>query len=190
MNKNKGQFFLDVFNNILDFNNSKVIVIFDTDGNIWFGLKDLLRILGYNSIINQINVFKINKKFIKYFSEIVVPHTFVLPYNFQKNTKFVNESGLYEVLSKSTKPLAKVFLNKYFTEIMPQIRKTGKYISNKNDMNKIQKLNEKIDNYKTELNYYDDKYKFAPSTHGYIYICEDNQVKNGIQIKCFTSLEI
>ena len=34
MNKNKEQFFLDVFNNILDFNNSKVIVIFDTDGNI------------------------------------------------------------------------------------------------------------------------------------------------------------
>jgi prophage antirepressor-like protein len=181
---NKEKFFLDVFNNILDFNNSKVIVIFDTNGNTWFGLKDLLKMLGYNSIINQINVLKINEKFIKYFSDIKVPHTFVIPCNFQKNTKFINESGLYEVLTKSAKPLAKTFLTKYLTEIMPQIRKTGKYISNKNDMNKIKKLNNKIDNYKTELNYYNDKYQFVPSTHGYIYICEDNQIKNGIKIKC------
>ena len=53
MNKNKEQFFLDVFNNILDFNNSKVIVIFDTDGNIWFGLKDLFNLLYRNNIYNE-----------------------------------------------------------------------------------------------------------------------------------------
>ena len=54
---------------------------------------------------------------------------------------------------------------------MPQIRKTGKYMLNENDMKKIKKLNDKIFNYKTELNYYNDKFKFEPSTHGYIYIC-------------------
>jgi hypothetical protein len=68
---------------------------------------------------------------------------------------------------------------------MPQIRKTGKYISDKNDMNKIKKLNDKIDNYKTELNYYNNKYKFIPSTNGYLYISEDNQIKNGRKIKCY-----
>ena len=31
-------------------------------------------------------------------------------------------------------------MDKYFKEIMPEIRKTGKYISNKNDMNEIKKL--------------------------------------------------
>jgi len=36
--------------------------------------------------------------------------------------------GLYQLLSNSTKPIAKLFMDKYFTEIMPQIRKTGKYI--------------------------------------------------------------
>ena len=35
------------------------------------------------------------------------------------------------------------------------------------------------------MNYYNDKYKFEPSTHGYIYICESIKIKNGIQIKCF-----
>jgi hypothetical protein len=68
---------------------------------------------------------------------------------------------------------------------MPQIRKTGKYISNKTDMNKIKKLNDKISNYKSELNYYDDKYNFEPSVNGYLYICEDSKVKNGVRIICY-----
>ena len=183
MNKNKEQFFLDVFNNILDFNNSKVIVIFDTDGNIWFGLKDLLKMLGYSPEKARYR-FKINIDYKKNFNKITIGRTQrSLP--LQPSTIFINESGLYQLLIKSTKPLAKLFLNKYFTEIMPQIRKTGKYISNEDDMNKINKLNDKIDNYKTELNYYNDKYKFEPSIHGYIYISEDNQIKNGIKIKCF-----
>lgn len=170
---------------ILDFNNNKVIVIFDVDGNIWFGLKDLLRMLGYNEINHTMIDMKINDISRKKFTNLKVMGSVTLPLNFQKNTIFINESGLYEVLSKSTKPLARVFLNKYFMEIMPQIRKTGKYISNKNDMDKIKKLNNKIDNYKTELNYYNDKYKFTPSTYGYIYICDNIQIKNGIKMKCF-----
>jgi hypothetical protein len=73
-------------------------------------------------------------------------------------------------------------MDKYFKEIMPEIRKTGKYISNKNDMNEIKKLNNKINNYKTELNYYDN-YKFEPSEYGYLYI--NNQTKDGNLIKCY-----
>jgi hypothetical protein len=68
---------------------------------------------------------------------------------------------------------------------MPTIRKTGNYISNKNDKTKINKLNVKLENYKTELNYYDDKYTFIPSVHGYFYINENNQIKNGVTIKCY-----
>jgi prophage antirepressor-like protein len=49
MEKSNGsKFFLDVFNNILDYNDSKVIVIFDSNGDIWFGLKDLFKMLGYS----------------------------------------------------------------------------------------------------------------------------------------------
>ena len=36
-------FFLDIFNNILDYNNNKVMIIFDGDGNIWFGLRDVMK---------------------------------------------------------------------------------------------------------------------------------------------------
>lgn len=181
---NNNKFFLDIFNNILDFNKNKVIIIFDEEGNIWFGLKDIMKMLGYTNIIKRINDMKINVKFKKKFEDLKVV-SFRTPPNFQKNTNFVNESGLYEILVKSIKPIAKIFLNKYLIEIMPEIRKTGKYVLNKTDMNKIEKLNDKIENYKKELNYYDDKYQFIPSKYGYLYINEDNQIKNGKNIKCY-----
>ena len=60
---------------------------------------------------------------------------------------------------------------------MPAKKGRKKTLNNK-------ELNDKINNYKTELNYYNDKYEFIPSAFGYIYICEDDQIKNGIKIKC------
>jgi len=140
--------------------------------------------LGYIDTKHGIDDIKIDLNYKKKFFDLRVVG-FNPPPNFQKNMYFVNESGLYQLLTISKKPLAKTFLTKYLTEIMPQIRKTGKYISNKNDMSKIKKLNDKIDNYKTELNYYNNKYQFVPSKFGYIYICEDVQIKNGVKIKCF-----
>ncbi len=66
-------------------------------------------------------------------------------------TKFINESGLYELLSKSTKPLARIFMDKYFTDIMPEIRKNGKYILNKQEMNKTKEINKKLTQENIEL---------------------------------------
>ena len=57
-----------------------------------------------------------------------------------------NESGLYEVLSISRKPLAKIFMNEYFTNIMPQIRESGRYIMNKTSKSKLDKINTKLNN--------------------------------------------
>jgi len=105
--------------------------------------------------------------------------------NFQKTTIFINESGLYEVLSLSTKPLAKTFMTKYFKEIMPEIRKSGKYIVNENDKKKIKKINEKLENYKQELTYYNEKYQFVPSKNGYFYIMSDTKIDNGKKTNCY-----
>jgi prophage antirepressor-like protein len=56
----------------------------------------------------------------------------------------INNNGLFYVLSKSKKSLARLFMNKYIEEIMPEITSTGKYISSKDDIYKIKKLNNKI----------------------------------------------
>ena len=86
------------------------------------------------------------------------------------NQIFVNEAGLYEVLLKSNKPLAEVFTYKLLSDIMPEIRKKGKYILKGYEKEKLDKMNKKLDNYEKELTYYYDKYDFTPSKNGYFYI--------------------
>ena len=59
-------FFLDIFNQLLKVNEDKIIIIFDSDGEVWFSLiklktlfsilfcpfalRDVYKVLGYNNI--------------------------------------------------------------------------------------------------------------------------------------------
>ncbi|MCI7352678.1 MAG: BRO family protein [[Actinobacillus] rossii] len=45
----------------------------------------------------------------------------------QRKTSFINEPNLYRIIFRSEKPIAKEFQNWVFEEVLPQIRKTGKY---------------------------------------------------------------
>lgn len=45
----------------------------------------------------------------------------------QGNTNFINESGLYTLILRSDKPEAKPFRKWITSEVIPTIRKTGKY---------------------------------------------------------------
>jgi len=178
-------FFMDIFNNILKYNDKEILIIFDKEGNDWFGLKSLLVILGYTANLNKITRININAKNINFYNKIKVYPWIDVPSNFQKNTKFINESGLYELLTKSNKALAKVFIHKYFTEIMPTIRKTGKYILGKEDKEQLDKLNNKLSNYKKELDYYSKKYNFEPSENGYFYIKIKKMIIDGKKVICY-----
>ena len=68
---------------------------------------------------------------------------------------------------------------------MPQIREKGEYIIKGPEKKKLDKLNNKIDNYKQELTYYYDKYDFEPSNNGYFYINDNIVIKKGIKTKCY-----
>jgi len=76
---------LDIFNNILDYNNNKVMIIFDVDGNIWFGLRDVMKMLGYVDILNIVNNMKINDDYRKKFIDLKGVLLTTPPCNFQKN---------------------------------------------------------------------------------------------------------
>ncbi len=137
-------FFLDIFNKLLKINEDSITIVFDIDGRIWFKFKDLLTALGYTSITKQLNVLNINKKNLIFYKKIQIPQSIGVSVNLHPKTIFINESGLYEVLSISRKPLAKVFMNEYFTKIMPQIRESGKYIMDETNKTKLNKLNTKL----------------------------------------------
>lgn len=137
-------FYLDVYNMILSVNKNNIFIIFDETGEIWFKLKDLLIALGYNDPKDAIKTLNINKKYTNKLSNIKVGGLYPPTFNIQPRSKMINNNGLFKLLSISKKDLAKKFMDKYIDEIMPEITKTGKYISSKKDMNKIKELSSKI----------------------------------------------
>lgn len=48
--KRTNMFFMEIFNDIMRINNNNIIIIYDVDGNIWFGLRDIIKCLGYSNI--------------------------------------------------------------------------------------------------------------------------------------------
>lgn len=48
----------------------------------------------------------------------------------KRKTSFINEPNLYRIIFRSEKPVAKEFQNWVFEEVLPQIRQTGQYSQN------------------------------------------------------------
>ena len=69
-----------------------------------------------------------------------------IPYNFQPDTILINEVGLDFILIKSNKKIAQDFIRKYVSDIMPEIRKTGKFILDNKSKKKLDKINNKLTN--------------------------------------------
>ena len=63
-----------------------------------------------------------------------------------QKTNFINEPTLYRVIFRSDKEEAKVFQKWVYEEVLPQIRKTGRYSKNNNDA-----INEMVSGYKRLL---------------------------------------
>ncbi len=125
MSLKNNSFFLDIFNKILKVNENEIIILFDKDNNIWFGLIDIIKVLKYSNYLKAILKLKINNNTIKKYIEIQggprgapCEFTQTMLKGIHPTKKFINEQGLYELLSKSSKPLAKVFMDEYFTNII------------------------------------------------------------------------
>ena len=101
----------------------------DDNKKLWFKGKDCATILEYDNTKKAINDH-VNKEYILNYEDLLCTikgnETLHLVGN-QKNTKWINESGLYQLATKSKMPLAKKFQKWIFEEVLPQIRRTGKY---------------------------------------------------------------
>jgi prophage antirepressor-like protein len=164
---------IDVFENLLKYNNKEVFIVLDVNNEIWFKMKDILKILEYSSIKKAIYKLNIDKKFkLKYKYIKMYPSRDTLKnLSYHPSTIFINEAGLYQLLSNSIKPMASKFRDELFTTILPSIRKTGIYKLKSSDNKKLRKLNKK---FKEEINYYEDKHIYKPTNNSYIYILKKN----------------
>lgn len=94
------------------------------DGNPWFSGKDVAEALGYENTKDAIkkHVFDEDKSVFQrsQFATLEIPN---------RGMTFVNESGLYSLIFGSKLDSAKQFKRWVTSEVLPAIRKTGKYVA-------------------------------------------------------------
>ncbi|ECU0900810.1 hypothetical protein DMH99_08245 [Salmonella enterica] len=108
------------------------------DGEPWFCLKDVCEIL---SIANPRDLMA------KQLGKEGVDKIYIPTESGKQNITFINEPNLYRVIFRSNKPEAKQFQDWVFNDVLPTIRKTGRYQKqppseplNSNDMSNLKRL--------------------------------------------------
>jgi prophage antirepressor-like protein len=99
-----------------DANEIRVAMI-DEDGNPWFVAKDVCDALDLTYVSKSIEDLDSDEK----------GRTTVPTLGGPQEMSTVNESGLYSLVLRSRKPEAKAFKRWITREVLPQIRKTGRY---------------------------------------------------------------
>lgn len=103
---------------IYKYANNKVRIYIDDNDNPWFCALDVglhLALASYRKAVAELE--KDSVSFIYAVDSL----------GRNRKTLFINEAGLYELIFKSNKPEAKIFKKWVFNEVIPEIRKTGKY---------------------------------------------------------------
>src|SRR5699024_7211542 len=95
--------------------------------------------------------------------------------NKKQNETHINEPNLNKVIIKSSKAEAEQFQDWVYEEVLPQIRKTGKYEVTKDpleimklSMKAIEQTNEEVENLKDDVTYLKDEVKLDAGEYGYI----------------------
>ena len=89
------------------------------DGEIWWVLKDICKILGINNSKMVATRLDEDEKGVSLTDSL----------GGAQKTTIINEPGLYKVILRSDKPEAKNFMNWITHEVLPSIRKHGAYIT-------------------------------------------------------------
>lgn len=186
-----GNLIVDIYQNIIDINGNKILILTDNDSKIWFSLRQIFSTLEYKNIKAEIKRIDINKTEILTLDKLLknVPPKQHIEYNnyIRSYMKMISESGLFMLLDKSEKPKAKELKRILYGDILPSIRKTGKYIVNSADRIKLKKLTNKIQLIQKEQfmkRTLTKKYTDA-SGKGFIYVLKVKTLKDGKDKQCY-----
>lgn len=101
-----------------DYQSNPVRVYRDPGGEPWYCAQDVCRILGLQSTTRALIELDRDEK-----RTISVAHDG----NNNSNLRIINEAGVYHLIFKSRKPEAKEFKRWLATEVIPSIRRTGRF---------------------------------------------------------------
>ena len=118
------------------------VYIYDNE-TIWFLGKVICDILEYNNNRDAIHVHVSpqNSKIVNNYATVVNRDSLTHTYNIRKDSKFINETGLYQLIMNSKMPKAKEFQTWVTSEVLPSLRKTGEYSMKQASMNDAANLN-------------------------------------------------
>lgn len=135
--------FVDILNHLIKFKENTINFILDKQGNPWFFVRDILKILEYKDIKdviknnikkeNKTKIIKINKEYKTIFGSEMHPHTIC-----------VNEFGLYDLILKSKMKKAERFRKLVITKILPSIRQFGYYEVGNKEKQELKEFNQKL----------------------------------------------
>lgn len=91
--------------------------IFNEDGDLYFVAADIAGPMGYGNTAHMLRMIDDEDKGIRNVDTL----------GGRQQMLAINESGLYQAILKSRKPEAKVFKRWVTNEVLPALRKTGKY---------------------------------------------------------------
>jgi prophage antirepressor-like protein len=186
-----GTLIVDIFENIIKINNTNILIILDKNKNIWFSLGHLFKALEYKNIRAEIKRVQVEDKEIITLQDLMknVDDANKIDYtnDVQPHMKMISECGVFIILDKSEKPIAveiRKLLNK---DVLPSLRKNGKYEVSKEDKKKIKSLKVKINKIvkmtkihnKTNTKYID------VTTKGFIYVLKVKALQDGTEKQCY-----
>lgn len=153
--------------NYIVFENSRIDVIFDENDVIWFSVKQILIALGYKDYKKTMKD-RVDRKYVKKKVQINQNYTSGHP-----DSLYITESGLYKLMIGSRLPKAIRFADWIFDDVLPKVRKFGKYELKKNLENEMSELSKKI-NYLEKKNetFKNDLRKDTYPNGGVVYVID------------------
>jgi len=187
-----GTLIVDIFDNLLKINDIDVMIAIDKDKNVWFGLGHLFKALKYQNIRAEIKRIQVKEKQIITLHELmnnVEDINKITKYTneIQPHMKMISEAGIFTILDKSTKPMAIELRQKLLSNVLPSIRKNGKYEATLDDKLKIKKLTQKLKlKSREQLLHNKTRKTYTNSTgKGFIYVLKVKALHNGDEKQCY-----
>lgn len=171
---------IDLFNNILKYNDNDIIVVLDDNADPWFSAIQIAKLLGYVNTQKAVR----NNVPIQYRTELdqLVDYPSDINPNAQPHSVFINEPGLYALVSHSNKKEAEDFRSWLYETVIPTIRKTGKFIMAEKYKIELEKIKEKLKQYKEKnkiLLHNQKKEKYPEG--GFIYVMRPVNVEKDLK---------
>ena len=185
---------IKTFENLIKLNDVEIVIIYDTNNKLWFSLRDVFKALDYKDIKKEIKRLNIeNKHLISYgkiYNELSNNTQYLKKH---PQTVMIDEGGIYKLLDKSNKPIAKQFRDELFSDIIPELRDKGEFKFNQKDRNKLDNIKTKLKKTTHKLHLIKKEQQIHSKTKkqynnlsgkGFIYILKVKTIQDGKEKQC------